>query len=103
MYQTVTVGKHLIFMSGENRIGDYSKMLSLITDHISEGNYLLSFSEGTKYELTGRKRFEVQYRERVARHLHRQLDEIARHMNKKMHRQYVHWCNALGRYVDEGE
>ena len=102
MYRTITIGKQLVFNSGKNDFGEYTRLLSAIVAMMREENYLLMYDH-TEAELKGRKRLETQHRERVLVHLERQLNEIARLMNKKMHRQYVHWSNYQGRYVDDGE
>ena len=102
MYTTIKIDQQSIFMSGDGQLGEYTRLLCAIVTMMRKGHYLLMY-DGTEAELKGRVRLEVQHRERVLRHLERQLAEIARRMNKKMHRRYVHWSNSMGRYFDDGE
>jgi len=102
---TVKIGERN-FLTGkysDGSFGGYVRMLSAIEALVDEGTYVLPMAEGTSYELRGRARYEVCFRMRVARRLHDQLHEIERRQNKKINRRHVHWSNAMGRPVDDGE
>ena len=95
-----------LFVAGrfsDGSLGGYTRMLSAFEVLIDAGTYVLQMGEGTQYALKGRERYECNLRQRVARRLHDQLHEIERRQNKKINRRHVHWSNAMGRPVDDGE
>ena len=85
------------FMIGDGDLGTECRILA----HFAES---LDFEQ---FRLACLPDFVADYgyhlRERVIRRIDARLRETTRMMNKIGGSQHVHWSNAMGRYVDDGE